>query len=165
MPRFCPKSGFFLCKIHKNPLFSLANLGQAEVAFGGGVQACLPREIPLFFVQNHQNRPSLCWLTGSICASIMGAMPNLTQFPPTVRHPLMPPRQHGSVGLRTRRGSGCISLRTIRHNRNSQLPSPTGFASTTVAERKTIWNNLNELWVLCGMVCATWFPAAFLPRC
>ena len=95
IPRFFAKSRFFLCKIHKNLRFSPAKTGWCISSFSGVGQPRLSRWKPLSFVQNHQNRPPPRWLTGSKCAGIMGATPNLTQFPPAMVRLEMYRRQHG----------------------------------------------------------------------
>ena len=72
MPRFSPKSGFFLCKIHKKAVFCSRILGQEERGFSHRLAPCLCGQKPLSFVQNHQNRPPLRWLTASTCVGYNG---------------------------------------------------------------------------------------------
>ena len=143
MPRFFAKSGFFLCKIHKKAVFVPSFLGQRVRRFYPLSHPRLWGIKPLSFVQNHQNRPPLCWLTASTCVGYNGRS---VRFDPISARD--DPRD-GSVSAARCRfapetpGSDCISLRTMRHTKTGQsnFHRPVRL-KPTVAERKTIWNNL-----------------------
>ena len=94
MPLFRAKNGFFLCKIHKKTVFTRGICGQGERWFWRMISCRQYGKKPLSFVQNHQNGPLLCWLTESTCAGIMGAVPDLTQFPPDTPSAGSECRQH-----------------------------------------------------------------------
>lgn len=142
MPRFFAKSGFFLCKIHKKAVFCARIVGQERCGFCDGFTPALCGRKPLSFVQNHQNRPPLRWLTASSCVGYNGRS---VRFDPiSARHAL---RRESMSAARfrltpERPGGGCISLRTIRHTKIGQFNHRPIRCQTDVAERKTIWNNL-----------------------